>query len=303
MATLTDEMKVFIVKGLACYDSPSQVAKDVLKEFGVELTRQQVYAYHPDCTQTPAPRWLDLFDATREAFLADVSQIGITHKAVRLRMLDRMIQKALEHNYTLVAAKLLVQVARECGGMYERPALRAERAAAEAQEAAAAMAALRNWTEPPLATTLDPAPTHSDFGADTAPDTTPGTSPDLAPAPVPDANPDANPDRTPTEGEAPAPAFTPEDTERAGFTDLPPQPERPAHSPEEWPAAPATEAERVAELVRILAELDRQTPSRPPRNAPEAETPEAETPEAIGANPGVIAEMAAPPALAIGGAR
>jgi hypothetical protein len=34
MATLTDEVKVFIVQALACFDSPSQVAQAVKDQFG-----------------------------------------------------------------------------------------------------------------------------------------------------------------------------------------------------------------------------------------------------------------------------
>jgi type II secretory pathway pseudopilin PulG len=254
MAVLTDEIKTFIVKSLACYDSPSQVAKDVLTMFGVEVSRQQVYAYNPDGTETPAQRWVDLFDATRAVFLADVSHIGVTHKAVRLRMLERMIHKALEHNYTLVAAKLLAQVARECGGMYERPASRAEKAAAEAREAAAAMEAIRAWADQPPATTLTP-------------------------------------DSTQTE--AAAPVAPREDA--AGRDDLPPQSDEPAETPEaapaespreslaDAPAEPPSEAARVAELARILADLDRVQAAPAAGEARDA---------------AVDVEIAAPPALA-----
>ena len=40
MATLTDPMKQFIVERLACYESPTKVAKAVQEEFGVELHRR-----------------------------------------------------------------------------------------------------------------------------------------------------------------------------------------------------------------------------------------------------------------------
>jgi type II secretory pathway pseudopilin PulG len=252
MAVLTDEIKTFIVKSLACYDSPSQVAKDVLTMFGVEVSRQQVYAYNPDGTETPAQRWVDLFDATREVFLADVSHIGVTHKAVRLRMLERMIHKAIEHNYTLVAAKLLAQVARECGGMYERPASRAEKAAAEAREAAAAMEAIRAWADQPPATTLYP-------------------------------------DSTQTEKVAPV---APQE-DAAGRADLPPQADVPAEAPAESPAessadslpAPPSEAERLAQLVRTLDDLEQRGPHAG------GDTRDA----------GVSVEIAAPPILTTGG--
>src|SRR5262249_4265336 len=41
---LTDEMKTFIVKGLARYETPSRVAASVQAEFGVAIDRRQVFA-------------------------------------------------------------------------------------------------------------------------------------------------------------------------------------------------------------------------------------------------------------------
>ena len=55
MPTLTDEIKTFIVIGLARYDTPSEVAQAVGVNFGVEITRQQVHAYDPACSKPPAP--------------------------------------------------------------------------------------------------------------------------------------------------------------------------------------------------------------------------------------------------------
>src|SRR5262245_11106376 len=84
---LSDEIKEFIVRGLARYDTPSQVAADVKATFGIEISRQRVYRYDPACSQPPAQRWRDLHAATRRAFLSEISNIGVSHRAVRLRML------------------------------------------------------------------------------------------------------------------------------------------------------------------------------------------------------------------------
>jgi hypothetical protein len=121
MPTLTDEIKTFIVKGLACFDSPSQVAEAVKTNFDVEIGRQHVYAYDPNASQRMSPRWRELHAATRAAFLRDVAAIGIVHKTVRLRMLDRMAHRAAERGRLTHAAFFLEQAAMECGGLYERP--------------------------------------------------------------------------------------------------------------------------------------------------------------------------------------
>ena len=119
MTALTDEIKTFIVKGLACYDSPSQVVEAVRAEFGIEITRQHVYAYDPKSSQRMSPRWSALHAATRAKFLRDVAAVGVSHKVVRLRKLDRMASECERDNVRLTLA-CLRQAAKECGGLYEK---------------------------------------------------------------------------------------------------------------------------------------------------------------------------------------
>jgi hypothetical protein len=119
MPILTDEIKTFIVKRLACFDSPSQVADAVKADFDIRISRQHVYAYDPNASQAMSPRWRELHAAARAAFLRDAAEIGIVHKTVRLRMLDRMAHEAEGRNYFALAAALLEQAAKECGRLYE----------------------------------------------------------------------------------------------------------------------------------------------------------------------------------------
>jgi hypothetical protein len=119
MSTLTDEIKTFIVTGLACFDTPSEVVEAVKANFDIEISRQHVYSYDPRCSQRPAQRWRDLHAATRAAFLKDRAEIGIAQKSARLRLLDRMTHRALARNYIGLAASLLEQAAKECGGYYD----------------------------------------------------------------------------------------------------------------------------------------------------------------------------------------
>jgi hypothetical protein len=119
-SVLTDEMKAFIVRGLARYETPTRVAASVEAEFGVAIDRRQVYAYDPAGSRPPAQRWIDLHAATRAKFLAAMAEIGIAQKVVRLRMLDRFANRADEANQMERAAAFLVQAAKELGGFYER---------------------------------------------------------------------------------------------------------------------------------------------------------------------------------------
>ncbi len=117
---ITDEAKVFIIQRLACFDSPSTVAEAVKKELGVEITKQGVEAYDPTkiAGRNLASKWKALFDDAREAFINDTSSIAISHKTVRLHMLQRMALKADEKGNMALAAQLLEQAAKEMGEAY-----------------------------------------------------------------------------------------------------------------------------------------------------------------------------------------
>lgn len=64
MATLTDDVKAFIVQALACFDTPSQVVDAVREGFGTEVSRMQVQSYDPTkkaayCPIFCSERWED----------------------------------------------------------------------------------------------------------------------------------------------------------------------------------------------------------------------------------------------------
>lgn len=117
---LSIEAQTFIVQALACFDTPSVVAEAVKKEFGFVVSRQNVEAYDPNkvAARKMAPRWRDLFAETRKTFVEDTSEIGISHRAVRLRALQRMAVKAETQGNLKLAAELHKQAAEEVGGAY-----------------------------------------------------------------------------------------------------------------------------------------------------------------------------------------
>lgn len=120
MAALKDDVKLAIVQALACYDTPSQVAKFVKDEFGLDVPRQQVAMYDPT---KPAGKGLSaklaqIFHATREAFLKDVSNIPVSKQSYRLRVLQRAVERAEARGNAPLVAQLLEQAAKEVGGAY-----------------------------------------------------------------------------------------------------------------------------------------------------------------------------------------
>lgn len=120
MATLKGEVKAFIVQSLACFDTPSQVVELVKKEFGLIITRQQVESHDPTKANGRglAKKWVDMFNATRERFQNEISDIPIANKAYRLRVLDRMATRAEGMKNLALTAEIIEQAAKECGDAY-----------------------------------------------------------------------------------------------------------------------------------------------------------------------------------------
>ncbi|HDH1525994.1 DUF2280 domain-containing protein [Klebsiella variicola subsp. variicola] len=120
MAALKPEVKAFIVQSVACFDTPSQVVESVLKEFGIQITRQQVEQNDPTKISGKglAQKWVDLFNRTRDRFLNEISDIPIANKAYRLRVLQRMSTTAEGMKNLGMTAQLLEQAAKEVGDAY-----------------------------------------------------------------------------------------------------------------------------------------------------------------------------------------
>jgi len=117
---LSDTVRTFIVQSLACFDTPSTVVAAVKREFGIVVSPQSVEAYDHTkrAGRDAAKRWRALFEATRKEFLEDTSKIAISHRAVRLRALQRMADKAEGMGNLPLAAQLNEQAAKECGDAY-----------------------------------------------------------------------------------------------------------------------------------------------------------------------------------------
>lgn len=118
MAKLPEDAKGFIVRLLACYHTPSEVAEAVKEEFGIEIPRQQAQEYDPTKGEKPARKWCDLFHETREKFLKSASEIPEANKAVRIDQLARMAREARKRKNYGLAKELLEQIAKEEGGAF-----------------------------------------------------------------------------------------------------------------------------------------------------------------------------------------
>ena len=117
---LSEGVKTFIVQSLACFDTPSVVVDAVRKEFGETITRQSVEGYDPNKKAgcNISGKWKSLFEETRKTFLEDTATIAISHRAVRLRALQRMAEKAESQGNMVLAANLMEQAAKEVGDSF-----------------------------------------------------------------------------------------------------------------------------------------------------------------------------------------
>jgi hypothetical protein len=120
MAALAENVKLRIVQALACFDTPSQVAKEINAEFGIVVSPQQCELYDPNkrAGQKLSERYRQIFAETRKTFLEDTSTIGVSHRAVRLRTLQRLIDRAESQGNIGMVSQLLEQVAKETGDAY-----------------------------------------------------------------------------------------------------------------------------------------------------------------------------------------
>src|SRR5579872_5039349 len=116
-AKLSDEAKTYVVQALACFDPPSVVAEAVSREFGVKITRQSIEKYHPDrqAARSLSQKWCALFAETRARFLKEMADIGVAHRAVRLRTLQRIVETAEGRGNLPLALQALEQAAKEVG--------------------------------------------------------------------------------------------------------------------------------------------------------------------------------------------
>lgn len=117
---LSDDVKKVIVQGLACFDTPTQVAAQVKEEYGIVLPIQNILTYNPErhAGKDLSQKWKTIFEETRKAFLKDTAMIPIAQQSFRLRELQKLHKKAMESGNVVLAASLLEQSSKEIGGLF-----------------------------------------------------------------------------------------------------------------------------------------------------------------------------------------
>lgn len=120
MAVLTDDAKITLVQALACFDTPTQAADQVAQEHGVKIGRDQAIKYDPTkpAGKNLSKKLREIFTATRQKFLDDVSAIPISNQSYRLRVLQRNLERADQRGNAAMVTSILEQAAKELGGAF-----------------------------------------------------------------------------------------------------------------------------------------------------------------------------------------
>lgn len=105
-----------IVVLFAQFHKVSEVRDIIRAEYGLQIADTTLRYHDPGRSPKLSPKLKQLFKEARKRHLDDVSDIGIAHQSVRLRMLARMASKAEEGKQYALAASLLKQAAEEMGG-------------------------------------------------------------------------------------------------------------------------------------------------------------------------------------------
>lgn len=118
MAALRKEVKLFIVRSLAVFNTPEETARLVNEEYKkLNVSRQQCERYDPTkrAGKDLSDELKKEFEITREEFLGKPESIPIANLVVRLQRYENMFQ-ASKNN--VLRLKIQEQAAKDIGGQY-----------------------------------------------------------------------------------------------------------------------------------------------------------------------------------------
>ncbi|MCU4423216.1 DUF2280 domain-containing protein [Acinetobacter sp. WU_MDCI_Abxb74] len=118
MAALRKEVKLYIVRSLAVFNTPQETVELVNEEFKIKISRQQCERYDPTkrAGKDLSQELKQEFEHTRNEFLAKPLNIPIANLAVRLQRLEK--QYSVHAKNPLFSLKILEQAAKDMGGQF-----------------------------------------------------------------------------------------------------------------------------------------------------------------------------------------
>lgn len=118
MARITKKVKLFIVRMLAEFETPTQASKSVKEVFNFDVTPQQCEAYDPTkrTGQDLSQELRDKFFEYRRQANEELEAIPIANKRYRLQLLQDLVEKY--PNNPVFIPKWTEQAAKEMGNQY-----------------------------------------------------------------------------------------------------------------------------------------------------------------------------------------
>lgn len=118
MSRLKKEHKLYIVRSLAVFNTPTEVANAIKVEFGLDLKPQNIEVYDPTkrAGRDLSAELKQEFEETREEYLAKPQNIPIANLTVRLKRMEDQYQRHAKN--PVVALNTLKQAAEDAGGKF-----------------------------------------------------------------------------------------------------------------------------------------------------------------------------------------
>ncbi|MDO3663396.1 DUF2280 domain-containing protein [Acinetobacter higginsii] len=118
MARITKKVKLFIVRMLAEFETPTRTSKAVKDIFNVEVSPQQCELYDPTkrMGQELSQELRDKFFEYRRISNEELEAIPIANKRYRLQLLQQLVEKYPDN--PVLIPKWAEQAAKEMGGLF-----------------------------------------------------------------------------------------------------------------------------------------------------------------------------------------
>lgn len=118
MARITKKVKLFIVRMLAEFETPTQASKSVKEIFNLDVTPQQCEAYDPTkrIGQDLSQELRDKFFEYRRIANEELEAIPVANRRYRLQLLQNLVEKYPDN--PVFIPKWIEQAAKEMGNQY-----------------------------------------------------------------------------------------------------------------------------------------------------------------------------------------
>ena len=118
MARITKKVKLFIVRMLAEFETPTQTSRSVKEVFSIDVTPQQCEAYDPTkrIGQDLSQELRDKFFEYRRIANQELEAIPIANMRYRLQLLQGLVDEYPDN--PVLIPKWAEQAAKEMGGLY-----------------------------------------------------------------------------------------------------------------------------------------------------------------------------------------